>query len=588
MSRTAPHLRADPTPRSDRPLIERVQRHLERLWPEFSTDQTQALAGRVVAAVGADPQSQPARDTTLPGADEIVLITYAGSVVDDGEAPLQALRSWVAEYLADTISTVHVLPFFESSSDGGFSVVDYRRVDSAVGDWPDIERLGQDRRLMFDIVCNHGSAQSSRFAEFIADREPGRDWFVTADPSNDLSDVVRPRTHPLLTPVETVAGVRHVWTTFSADQVDFDFSNPDVLVEFCSILGFYLDRGASRLRLDAIAYLWKQIGTSCVHLPQTHEVVKLMRTLSEARSADTLLITETNVPHDRNVSYFGAGDEAHVVYNFTLAPLLVWSVLSGSGVELTKWLTQLDPPPPGCSFLNFIASHDGIGVRPVEDLLDAEQMATLLRAASESGGSWSDYTTPDGPLPYELNVSLVDLLAGIEDDQQARPHVDRLLIAHQIMLAVQGIPAIYLQTLLAAAGDHGHVSKTGHKRDINRPTVHRSVIDDRFGGDPASAAATIFTELRSLALIRRAHVAFSPSSTQQILDLDPRIVAIERVATTDGSGARRVLALHNVSDDSIEIELPEGAPTLALRTGARHGPVVRLNAFAGIWLSDAE
>ncbi len=312
----------------------------------------------------------------------------------EGQPHLRSLGELWSEYFSDVFSTVHVLPFFPSSSDGGFAIIDYRQIDQSLGDWSDLSSVVGDGGLMVDLVCNHGSAQSEWFADFVADREPGRNYYLTADPLEDLSLVTRPRTHPLLFEIETARGIESVWTTFSHDQVDFDFSNPDVLVEFCSILGFYLDQGATSVRLDAVAYLWKTIGTPCVHLPETHQVIKLMRALVEARGPSTLLITETNVPHGDNISYCGEGDEAHVVYNFTLAPLIVWSLITGRGDRLTNWLGRLEPLPTGCTFLNFIASHDGLGLRPIEDLISQDEVAPMIDAAVEVGGDFSAYSAP--------------------------------------------------------------------------------------------------------------------------------------------------------------------------------------------------
>jgi len=486
-------------------LRARVQGHVKALYPHLDQQAEGALADRLLAAVapsGLNAFADPSGGA-LPGSDEVMLITYGDSFAADDGPHLGALSQFFDDHLHDVFSSVHVLPFSPSSSDGGFAVIDYRRVDPAVGSWADVASLATRARLMFDLVCNHGSTQSEWFADFVANRAPGNDYFVTTDANADVSQVTRPRTHPLLRPTETAAGLRHVWATFSHDQVDFDYSNPDVLVEFCSILGFYVANGASRIRLDAIAYLWKELGTSCIHLPQTHEVVKLMRTLVEAVDPDVLIITETNVPHAENVSYFGDGDEAHVVYNFTLAPLIVSGLIAGSGTALTQWLARLAPPPPGCSFLNFIASHDGIGLRPLEGIVGQDELQTLVDAATEAGGAVSTYATPEGDRPYELNVSLADLLA--EADGTSAP---RFVLAHALLLSLQGIPAIYVHSLLATAGDMETVARTGHRRDINRPKLSVAAASAQVA---AGWRASVFDSLRHLIRVRRTQPAFAPS-----------------------------------------------------------------------------
>lgn len=552
----------------------RVQHHLAHIYPHLADDEVADLAGRILGAAGVTATQADATllATPLPGADEVVLITYGDTILAQNGAHLRALNELWRSVYAAAFSTVHVLPFFPSSSDGGFSVIDYDRVDPALGEWSDLAELRSNgAQIIVDLVCNHGSTQSAWFADFIADREPGRSYYRTEDPNADLSAVTRPRTHPLLLPVQTAGGERHVWATFSHDQVDFDFANPDVLVEFAAILGRYLDRGATRVRLDAIAYLWKQLGTRCVHLPQTHHVVKLLRALTDARAPGALLITETNVPHAANVSYFGAGDEAHVVYNFTLAPLICWSVITGRGNVLTRWLDELELVPDGCTFLNFLASHDGIGLRPVEDLITAEQLGPLLDEAIAVGGACSDYATPAGPRPYELNVSLADLLAGPRGET-----AERFLLAHALMLAVAGIPAIYVHSLFVTPGDHAAVAASGHRRDINRPQLTlaqaQSVLADGWRGATASA-------LMHLAQVRASHTAFAPAAPQVVHDLDPSVVAIER-----GAGLDRVLALHNVSGEPVDLDIAEVYRTSNLIDGQPVGSRLTLSPWQAAWL----
>lgn len=555
-------------------IDDRLAGHLRRLYPHLDRAEIAAIARRLLetfAIEDAAAEPQPPRFRS----DEVVLITYGDTFTSTGRPHLRSLAAFWSEHLAETFSTVHVLPFFESSGDGGFSVVDYRAVAAELGDWSDFETLGDNVELMVDLVCNHGSAQSEWFADFVADRDPGRAYFVTASPDDDLSAVVRPRTHPLLTLVETAAGARHVWTTFSADQVDFDFTNPDVLLEFCSILEFYVANGAKRIRLDAIAYLWKQIGTTCIHLPQTHEVVKLMRTLLAARDPTLLLVTETNVPHRHNVSYFGdpgEPNEAHVVYNFTLAPLIVWSLISGRAEILTGWLGRLDWPPPGCTFLNFLASHDGIGLRPVEDLISPEDLAPLVEQVTAVGGSYSAYTAPVGPRPYELNVSLVDLLAGTDGST-----ADRFVVAHALMMAIRGIPAIYVHSMLASPGDTETMSVTGHKRDINRGRIDFDAAVERV---QKGWRGEIFQALTHLIRLRRANPAFGPDSPQVVHVLHPQVVALER-----GALPNRVLALHNLGAQAVTLTVPDGFGRIDLISGETAPADLILEPWHAVWLA---
>jgi len=549
----------------------KVARHLSRLYPHLDDSALDVLAARIIEAAQPDAPQPPEPALGLPGANEVMLITYGDTFINEDQPALHSFATIWDEFFADVFSTIHVLPFFPSSSDGGFAVIDYRSVDAKLGTWDDLAEVVGDGHLMVDLVCNHGSAQSAWFEDFVADRKPGNDYYLTADPDADLSMVTRPRTHPLLRSVETAAGTKHVWATFSHDQVDFDFSNPEVLVEFCSILGFYLAQGADRVRLDAIAYLWKQIGTRCIHLPNTHEVVKLMRALVDGLRPDALLITETNVPHVDNVSYFGDGDEAHVVYNFTLAPLIAWSTIAGTGDRLTSWLGRLAAPPEGCTFLNFIASHDGIGLRPVEDLIEIDDLAPMIDAAVDVGGAYSEYSSPGGPRPYELNVSLADLLAGPSGATS-----QRFVVAHALMLAVQGIPAMYVHSMLASPGDTAAMEQSGHRRDINRSQVPVAVAQERL---TTGWHSEVYAQLAHLIRVRRGQPAFAPQSDQVVHVLDPRVVAVQR-----GSGTDAVLALHNMSADAVTVQVPDGFGSYDLISAVEVSPSVALAPYQARWL----
>jgi sucrose phosphorylase len=549
-----------------------VRHHIDRVYVDLDERALDNLATRILQAVDMVGDGQTAQPHRLPGSDEVILITYGDTFTDESQPHLQSLRSVWDDHFAQVFSTVHVLPMFPSSSDGGFAVVDYRSIANELGDWSDLAEVVGDGGLMVDLVCNHGSAQSEWFVQFLNDEAPGRCYYMTADPQADLSMVTRPRTHPLLREVETAAGTRHVWATFSHDQIDFDFSNPDVLVEFCSILGFYLSQGATRVRLDAIAYLWKQIGTRCIHLPETHQIVKLMRTLVELRDPTALLITETNVPHGDNTSYFGDGDEAHVVYNFTLAPLIVWSLMTGQADTLTNWLGRLDPAPGGCTFLNFIASHDGLGLRPIEDLISAAELQPMIDAATEVGGSFSAYSAAGGPRPYELNVSLADLLAGADGAM-----AQRFVLAHALMLVVQGIPAFYVHSMLVSPGEIQAAVGSGHNRDINRGKVTVEQANERL---TSGWRADVFHLVAALIQLRRAQPAFAPDAAQTMHVLDDRVVAIER-----SGEAQVILALHNVSEESVMVSVPEAFGVHDLVTGESVERQLSLAPWQAAWLT---
>lgn len=530
-----------------------------------------ATATQFIDAIGIDPSTQ------LPGPAErwserdVTLITYGDSIVSGTAPPLQALASLVGDQLADAISVVHVLPFSPYSSDRGFSVIDYTAVDPNLGTWDDMDALSDHVPLMFDLVLNHCSVKSAWFRQFLADEEPGRSFIKTSDPNADLADVVRPRSTPLLTAFETAAGTKHVWTTFSDDQVDLDWSNPDLVAEMFRIIDLYIQHGARLLRLDAVAYIWKVPGTTSIHLPETHEMVKLLHTLLAARAPDVSIITETNVPDRENRTYFGNSDEAHLIYNFTLPPLVIDGVLNGRADRLVEWMDTAPPPPPGTTLFNFLASHDGIGVRPAEGFLTSEEIDGLVELTHERGGLHGTYNRNGVPLPYELNVSFPDLFGGAGDPLM----VDRILLLHTIVLALAGVPAIYVNSLMATTNDLAAYEADGIRRSINRGRVDLADVPD-----PSSNTwqGRIFGGLIERAALRRRHKAFHPEGPQRLRDLDG-MLAIDRVSP---DGNESITVLCNMTETTKTV--PIDAPALCLLTNRTIEPGDALGPYQAVWL----
>lgn len=458
--------------------------------------------------------------------NDILLITYGDSITGNEGRSLITLKEFLSDFLKNEISIVHILPFFPYSSDDGFSVIDYYKVDPKLGVWQDVEELGKEYSLMFDLVINHISQQSQWFQNYLKGLSPGKDYFIEANPKTDVSSVVRPRSFPLFSRFETVSGEKYLWTTFSADQIDLDFKNPEVLAEMLEIFLFYIHKGARIIRLDAIAFLWKEIGTNCLHLPQTHEVVKLMRTIAEEVNPATIILTETNVPNNENLSYFGSGDEADMVYQFSLPPLLLYTLFSGNSQSLTDWAISLPELPPGCNFLNFTASHDGIGVRPLEGLLPDQKFNELINGLISFGALISTRQNSDGSnSPYEINITYFDALRGtingIDNLQE-----DRFICSQTILMALKGIPAFYIHSLLATNNYFDGVKQTGMNRSINRRKWNSDEIRSKLENN--SHHARILRQLKQIIKIRKSEQAFHPGVRQEIVDAGTDFFIIKR------------------------------------------------------------
>ena len=535
---TLPHLR------------ERLESHFRFLYPDKNSN---TLVQRVLDIFVDYSTDSVARETPLWDETDTLLITYGNSIRSTNDPPLVCLQRFLDEELQDSITNLHILPFCPYSSDDGFSVIDYMAVDSDLGNWSHLEQMASQRRLMADLVINHVSARSQWFLNYVNGEGEGHDFFIEADPDEDYSQVVRPRASSLLSPVKTSQGIKHVWCTFSHDQVDLNFSNPETLFKFLEIIRSYLEHGVKFFRLDAIGYLWKKSGTSCVHLPETHEVVRLIRSVIDHFAPDTALITETNVPNRENLTYFGNSNEAHLIYNFSLAPLLVHALLTGSAKYLMTWIMSMPPAPLGCTYLNFTASHDGIGMRPVEGLLSENDQQEMVDTIKSFGGLVSPRKMSDGTERiYELNVSLFDALKGTvagPDDKQ----IDRFLCSQTIMMAVEGLPAFYIHSLLATPNDQIGVNKTGHNRSINRHQwdEHKLVTLLK---DSTSSTSIVLTELRKRIRIRQKQPAFHPNATQFTLHLKPQFFAFWRQSM---DRRQSIFCISNLSLQEQDLELSE-------------------------------
>lgn len=514
----------------------------------------QAVAAQLQAQLTEFRQLIPATPAVELSERDALLITYADQLREPGRRPMTTLAEFARVQLAGVVSGIHLLPFYPWSSDDGFSVKDFFAVDAAFGDWPDLERFRPNFDLMFDAVFNHMSAQGEWFQKFLADELKFRDFFVTVTGNPDLSQVVRPRALPLLTEFSTARGPEKVWTTFSADQVDLNFKNPAVLLATLRALLFYVQHGAKFIRLDAIAYLWKEIGTTCIHLPPTHRVIQLMRAVLDEIAPSVRLITETNVPHADNISYFGDGtNEAQLVYNFALPPLVLHSIATGNAEKLTRWAATLQTPSPQTTFFNFLASHDGIGMNPARGILSPAEIDALVARATAHGGFVSYKHNSDGSKsPYELNLTYFDALSNPTTPEPEAIQIKRFLVAHAIMFALAGVPGIYFHSLFGSRNDRAGAETSGIHRRINRQKLGRAELEAELAR-PDSLRAQVFAGMRDLLVRRQSSSAFSPGAPQQLLELDARVCAILR---TSANGTERMLCRHNVSSETVS--LPPG------------------------------
>lgn len=482
--------------------------------------------------------------------DDVFLITYGDQFYEDGETKLTTFNKMYQQFFSDTFPIVHFLPFFPYSSDDGFSVIDYEQVNPEIGDWADVQVMNRNARLMFDFVCNHMSAKSNWFQGYLNNRTSYKDFFIESDPSIDLSMVTRPRTSPLLSEFVDLDGkIRNIWTTFSDDQVDLNFANPKVLLRMIDVLLFYVDQGADFIRLDAVGFLWKKAGTSSIHLPETHKIIQLFRSIVEEVAPGAILITETNVPHQDNISYFGDGtNEAQMVYQFPLPPLVLHAIRTGNTSYLQKWANEIYLPTEEVSFFNFLASHDGIGLNPIRGIIDETEILDLVASIEKEGALVNYKQNPDGSFsPYEINTTYIDALSNQSDEDELR--LKRFMVAHSILLTIIGIPAVYVQSILGGRNYYEGVEKTGANRTINRQKYKASEICDSLLKS-GSFRNQVYRELQELIQLRRSEEAFHPNCAMRVLETNHATFGIVR--------DEKVYVLHNMSDQAQTISLDAG------------------------------
>lgn len=448
---------------------------------------------------------------------DVLLITYADSIIKKNQKNLITLSNFLTKYCKE-FTYVHILPFFPFSSDDGFAVEDYKKIKKEHGSWNDLNKITKSFKIMVDLVINHCSSRNRLFKNFLENKDPGKDFFISSQKKFPTSKkIVRPRSSDLSKKVLINGKDNYVWCTFGHDQVDFNFKNPSVLIYFFEIIKFYLDQNIKALRLDAVAFLWKELGTRCINLPQTHNIIRLIRLIIDNFYNKTLIITETNIPSHENLTYFGNNNEAHCIYNFSLAPLLIHAIISGNSFYLKKWSRGMPPAQENNSYLNFLSTHDGIGMRPVEGILPEMEVKKYFRFFKKQGGLFSYRTNKGKKSVYEVNITLLEALKECYNGKD-KYIFDRFVLAHTILFSMEGIPAIYIQNFLGSKNDNIKVKKTNSFRSINRKNWNYDNLI-KIINNKSTINNKILNSIKTLIVLRKKQIAFHPNATQFTLQL---------------------------------------------------------------------
>ena len=459
-----------------------------------------------------------------------LVICYGDSVYSEKKKSIKVFQTFFQKRLKSYFNTIHFLPFYPSSSDSGFAVKDHFKVENKLGSWSDIKSISRSNNVMADMVINHSSARGLWFKNFLKKKEPGKDFFLTVDSKFNISKVVRPRDHRLLKKIKIFKRPEYLWRTFSPDQIDLNFKNPSVLIQFIKIMIHLINNGVTIFRLDAIAYLWKENRTKCINLKQTHQIIKLLRIIINLLNIQTTIITETNLPEKENLSYFGSNDEANWIYNFSLPPLLIHAFLFENSSYLNKWSENLPNTKSGNSYLNFIASHDGIGIRPTEGLFNEKTLKNFLKRLKKNGSKFSYRKIQNkSKKVYEANITIFDALKKSDYDKKGEFYLERYVSAHAIMVSFEGIPAIYFNSIFGTSNDEAKFIITGNNRDVNRYKWNLKNITNKLK-DNKTKQSIFYNKICNLLNIRRKQKAFHPNASRLNLDFGPKIYGFKRIS----------------------------------------------------------
>ena len=515
-----------------------------------------------------------------------LVISYGDNIYSSQSSSMKIFQKFFQKNLEKLFDTIHFLPFYPSSSDSGFAVKDHYQIDKKIGNWSDLKKISKSKKIMADVVINHASARGLWFKNFLKRKKPGKDYFLTVNSKFNTSKVVRPRDHKLLKKIKIFEKNDYLWRTFSPDQIDLNFKNPSVLLRFIKIIIYLINNGVTIFRLDAIAYLWKQNGTKCINLSQTHEIIKLLRVVTSLLNVQTLIITETNLPEKENLSYFGKNNEANWVYNFSLPPLLIHAFLFENSSYLNQWSRKLPSTKHGNCYLNFIASHDGIGIRPTEGILNEKTLSSFLKRLKKNGSKFSYRKVQNkSKKVYEANITVFDALRKSDFDPKGLFFLERYVSAHAIMISFEGIPAVYLNSLFGKSNDEAKYIITGNNRDVNRYKWNFNNITTKLR-DKKSKQSIFYRNIGALLEIKRKQKAFHPNASRININLGPKIFCFKRISKDK---KQSIICMTNLSS---KIQTPNFKKIgnyrdlLNSNLKFREGTSLILKPFQTVWLTN--
>lgn len=483
---------------------------------------------------------------------DVILIVYGDNIKNKKEPTLKTLSGFLGK-IKKYINIVHIIGLFLYSSDRGFSIIDFKKINPRFGKFSHLKKIEKNFKLLIDFVCNHISSKSDWYKKFAKGDKEYQNFFICFDklPEKEkIECVFRPRTTPLLVKRNLAIGRKWLWRTFCHDQIDLNYQNPKVLLKMIDVFLFYVERGAKLIRLDAIGYIWKKLGTTCFLTKESHVFIQLLRNILDIVSPDTLLIAEVNIGIKENLTYLGKKEkEAQLIYNFTLAPLVLYSFYKENTKKLINSLNLFDFTSKSKNIINILDCHDGISVVGAKDVLSQKEIKFLEKEILKRNGKINYKKEKNKKTPYEFNITW---WSAIEEKKESEIlNIKKYIASRGIQFSLKGIPAIYFLGLFGIENCISCYEKTKKTRDINRKRFTENKIK-KFLLEQKMKENKVFYEILRLLKYRNKEKAFHPAGEQIPLFLNKKLFSIIRISPNK---KEKILVIINISRDNIKIKI---------------------------------
>jgi len=576
-------------------ISRRFEEHFEDLWGAFTavygenSDAATWLIKAVDAAVAAfDDRPDSLRslddarggvDDWLQGPEQVAYMCYVDLFAGD----LEGVRERIPYLKELGVTYLHLMPLLESRegrNDGGYAVTDYRAVDPELGTMEDLGALAADLHeegihLALDFVMNH-TAREHEWAQAAGKGdERFEDFYISFEDRErpDQYDQTVPEVFPDFAPgnfVHVEEMDRWVWSSFYDFQWDLNYSNPDVFVQMFREMAHLANVGTDVLRLDAVPFLWKELGTDCRNLDEAHWILRAYRALMRIAAPGVLFKAEAIVSPEETIKYLGTGDhegkECEIAYN---APLMchLWHALASENTRLLERAVEnLPETPEKGSWLNYVRCHDDIGwglgdedVRAVDqDPVSTRKFCSDFYVGDHPDSYAEGYRFQEEPTGVARTSGTAAALTGLQqarvegDPEDVEAAIERYLTIHASAFAMGGMPLLYSGDEVGQSNDYSFLTdpiKSQDNRWVHRPEMDWDAVDRR--QDEESVEQRVFEGIKRLTNARKDRTALHHRADERVIDVDnDHVFVVERVHEGE-----RLLAVSNVSGSGQAIDI---------------------------------